>query len=251
MTQTPAQTFAQASTNAINICKIKGSDQLRFDNLSLQLQDGSFLFSDFSLALKPADRLVITGPMGCGKSSILRATRGLWSYGTGTIDIPETARSLILSQKPHFPLTTLKGIVAYPRFACDFEDFQVSAALNKVGMGRLVQEMNDPEKDGAYWLSRLSGGEQQSIAFARALLQKPDILMLDEATSAMHGEAQDSFYDLVVKTLPKSIIISISHRPEVIKFHTLHAVFNNKKIDVAPVTTPGYKPGAPGPGGPA
>ncbi len=211
------------------------SGSVQFDNLSLNLADGTPLFSDFSLTLNPGDRLAITGAMGSGKSSIFRAMRNLWMNGSGRIEMPASASTLVLTQKAYFPLTSLKGIIAYPHAAEDYTDSDAEEALRKIGMERLIPDMNDSVKDGPYWASRLSGGEQQSIAFARAVLQKPDILMLDEATAAMHEEAQEKFYSLITKELPGSIIISISHRMEVVKHHTIRAKLEKQRITIEPV----------------
>ncbi|MBI2233695.1 MAG: ATP-binding cassette domain-containing protein [Micavibrio aeruginosavorus] len=245
----PKQDFSQASSRAIGVSHNKDAKTLRFENLSLGLADGTVLFSGLSLTLEPGDRMVITGPLGCGKSSILRAALDKWEHGSGAIETPERSKILCLTQKPYMPLTCLKGIVAYPKAADQYSDADVAAALEKSNMGHLAAEMNDKNKDGSYWQSRLSGGQQQSVVFARAFLQKPPVLMLDEATSAMDAASQERFYSMTVAQLPESIIISISHRPEVMKHHTLHAEFVNRTIQVRPLSADrsGPKPGVPAP----
>lgn len=243
------ETFNQAASRNITIRRDQGMHGLRLENLSLQLENGAYLFSGLSLALEPGNRLVITGPLGCGKSSILRAILDKWEYGSGHIETPPREDILCLTQNAYMPLTTLKGIVTYPKPAKDYTDSAVAAALELAGMGHLVPDMNDTTKDATHW-ARLSGGQKQSVVFARAFLQKPPVLFLDEATSAMDTAAQEKFYSTVVDLLPESIIISISHR-DVMKYHTLHANFRAQKVDVMPVETERYKPGAPGRGGPA
>lgn len=69
------------------------------------------------------------------------------------------------------------------------------------------------------WSLRLSPGEQQRLAFARALLQKPDYLFLDEATSALDEETEEAMYRLMVESLPGAAIVSIAHRSTVAAFH--------------------------------
>jgi putative ATP-binding cassette transporter len=222
------------------------SNAVRFDSLTLELQDGTPLISDFSLELKPGDKLVLTGANGSGKSTLFRSMKHIWMHGSGSIDMPDPEKTLMLPQKPYFPLISLKGIIAYPHRAEDYTDEEVAQALTDIGMGHLIPEMNDLQmadengtpllkKDGVYWSSRLSGGQQQSIAIARALVQKPNLLMMDEATSAMDAASQEKAYKLLTQNLPDSIIISISHRTGVIKFHTLHARLENRKITVEPI----------------
>ncbi|MNN09675.1 Vitamin B12 transport ATP-binding protein BacA [compost metagenome] len=69
------------------------------------------------------------------------------------------------------------------------------------------------------WSLRLSPGEQQRLAFARALLQKPDFLFLDEATAALDEETEAAMYQLMVDSLPDATIVSIAHRSTVAAFH--------------------------------
>jgi putative ATP-binding cassette transporter len=69
------------------------------------------------------------------------------------------------------------------------------------------------------WSIRLSGGEQQRLAIARALLHRPDWLFLDEATAALDEGAEQRMYELMSQRLPDSAIVSIAHRPGVAAFH--------------------------------
>ncbi|HEY8189941.1 MAG TPA: ABC transporter ATP-binding protein/permease [Micavibrio sp.] len=247
------------------------SDAVRFHSLTLKLKDGTTLLSDFSLTLNPGERLVIAGDMGSGKSSIFRAMKHMWMHGSGSIDMPDPEKTLALPQRPYFPLaTSLKGIITYPHPAQNYTDDEVAQALTDIGMGHLIPEMNDLEmvdekgvpqmdKDGAYWASRLSGGQQQAIGIALALVQKPVLMIMDESTSAMDEASQDRLYKLITEKLPNAIIISVSHRPGVIRHHTLQARLENKKITVEPVVPStswnpgpvGYKISPPPSGAPA
>jgi putative ATP-binding cassette transporter len=69
------------------------------------------------------------------------------------------------------------------------------------------------------WDRRLSGGEQQRLAFARALLVKPDFLFLDEATASLDPESEEKLYLLLRERLPGTALLSIAHRPAVARFH--------------------------------
>lgn len=78
----------------------------------------------------------------------------------------------------------------------------------------------------------LSGGEQQRISFARILLHKPGILVLDEITAALDENAGKSLYKDMTEKLPDTIIVSIAHNAHIMPFHTLHAHLENKRIAV-------------------
>ncbi|HLB98953.1 MAG TPA: ATP-binding cassette domain-containing protein, partial [Acetobacteraceae bacterium] len=78
----------------------------------------------------------------------------------------------------------------------------------------------------------LSGGEQQRVAFARALLAKPDWLFLDEATASLDPEAEDHLYRTLKERLPGTTVVSIAHRPSVAAFHDRHLVFERAQGQV-------------------
>ena len=84
-----------------------------------------------------------------------------------------------------------------------------------MGLGKLSGALNEE----AMWAQRLSGGEQQRIAMARALLAKPEWLFLDEATSALDEESENRLYEMLKVNLPGATIISIGHRSTLKAFH--------------------------------
>jgi putative ATP-binding cassette transporter len=96
-----------------------------------------------------------------------------------------------------------------------FSDESLREALELVGLPKLVARLDE----NANWALQLSPGEQQRIAFARALVQKPDWLFLDEATSAVDQTAEQRLYALVKERLPDATVISIGHRPTLGAFH--------------------------------
>ena len=73
--------------------------------------------------------------------------------------------------------------------------------------------------EAANWSLALSGGEQQRLGFARALIYRPDWLFLDEATAALDEPAERHMYELLRRRLPKTTVVSIAHRPAVVAFH--------------------------------
>src|SRR6201984_820570 len=87
---------------------------LTIDDVELDLPSGEALISDVNLQLKHGDRLLISGPSGVGKSTLLRAIAGIWPFGHGEIRIPADARILFLPQKPYLPIGTLREVVSYP-----------------------------------------------------------------------------------------------------------------------------------------
>lgn len=175
-------------------------------DLTLTLQDGRKLLDHANVTLTPGELMTVSGPSGTGKSTLFRALAGIWPYGAGHVSRP-CGRLLFLPQKPYCTLGTLKRNLAYPEAADTISDAEAIEVLHAVGLGALVPRLLEVTS----WSLALSGGEQQRLALARALLSKPDWLFLDEATSALDKEAAAQMRDMLRARLPNTTIIAISH----------------------------------------
>jgi putative ATP-binding cassette transporter len=184
-------------------------------DVTLSLHDGRVLVRDAALRLEKGEAVLLTGASGSGKSTLFRALAGIWPFGRGHVGIPAGARALFLPQRPYLPLGTLRRAICYPLDAAEVPDAIVLEALDAVGLGHLRARLDEEDA----WDRRLSGGEQQRLAFARALLAKPDFLFLDEATASLDPVAEEALYLLLRARLPDSAILSIAHRPAVARFH--------------------------------
>jgi putative ATP-binding cassette transporter len=195
--------------------RVEDGERLSMEQLSVRLPQGTALLSDTSVDLKPHEDVLVTGPSGSGKSTLFRALAGIWPYWKGRIKLPKGAKLLFLPQKPYLPIGTLKHAVAYPGDVTRFSDDDVIAALEAVGLPRPGEDLQRSEN----WAQVLSGGEQQRLAFARALLNKPDWLFLDEATAALPEEDQEALYRVLKERLPATTLVSIGHRTSLARFH--------------------------------
>jgi putative ATP-binding cassette transporter len=128
---------------------------------------------------------------------------------------------LFLPQKPYIPIASLRDAVAYPGEPGAFTDDAVRAALADVGLAPLAGRLDEREN----WSMRLSGGEQQRLAIARALLHAPDWLFLDEATASLDEPSERRLYEVLTTRLPRAAIVSIAHRPTVAAFHARRLAF--------------------------
>jgi putative ATP-binding cassette transporter len=182
--------------------------------LDLDLPDGRPLRQDIALAAGPGKPLLITGPSGVGKSTLLRAIAGLWPFGRGRIRVAD-AGALFLPQRPYLPLGTLADALVYPRAASELPRERLVEALRAVGLPQLAEHLDD---DGN-WSQRLSIGEQQRLAFARVLLARPEIVFLDEATSALDETAEMSLYRLLREAPWQPTIVSVGHHGTLQRFH--------------------------------
>jgi len=191
------------------------SEDLAMQGLALSLPQGKPLLAPTTLQLKRGEAVLVSGPSGTGKSTLFRALAGIWPYWSGRVLLPKGARLLFLPQKPYLPVGALKHAVCYPADAGTFDDAAVGEVLRTVGLGHLAQELARQEN----WAQVLSGGEQQRLAFARALLNKPDWLFLDEATASLPEDAQAALYRLLKERLPATTVVSIGHRASLAEFH--------------------------------
>ena len=188
---------------------------ISLDSLHLELPQGRTLLQGATLQLKPGEDVLVSGPSGAGKSTLFRALAGIWPYWRGRIRLPKGAKLLFLPQKPYLPIGTLKHAVSYPEDASRFSDSDFREALNAVGLSQLAADLDRSEN----WAQVLSGGEQQRLAFARALLNKPDWLFLDEATASLPEDAQEALYRVLKEKLPRTTLVSIGHRASLVAHH--------------------------------
>ena len=198
------------------------------DALDLDLPDGRPLRQDIALAAGPGKPLLITGPSGVGKSTVLRAIAGLWTFGRGRIRVTG-GRALFLPQRPYLPLGTLADALVYPRAAAELPRERLVEALSTVGLPQLVERLDEEGN----WAQRLSIGEQQRVAFARVLLARPEIVFLDEATSALDEAAEMSLYRLLREAPWRPTIVSIGHNASLQRFHDTVVDLANQPVSEA------------------
>ena len=182
--------------------------------LDLDLPDGRPLKQDIAIAAAPGKPLLITGPSGVGKSTLLRAIAGLWPFGRGHIRVAD-GRALFLPQRPYLPLGTLADALIYPRAAAELPRERLVEALRTVGLPQLVDRLDEE----ANWAQRRSIGEQQRLAFALVLLARPEIVFLDEATSALDEAAEMSLYRLLREAPWRPTIVSVGHHGTLHRLH--------------------------------
>ena len=188
--------------------------------VDLYRPDGQVLLANINFSLRRGDTVLLSGASGSGKSTIVRAIAGIWPFGRGEIRAARDARILFLPQRPYLPIGVLRDVVSYPMPASGVDDGTLREALEVVGLTELAVRLDD----AAHWALRLSPGEQQRIAFARALVQKPEWLFLDEATSAVDEATEARLYRLVRERLAETTVFSIGHRATLHAFHTRRLV---------------------------
>ena len=194
-------------------------ERLVLREVGLSRPDGEALVAEAEVEIQPGERVLIRGQSGSGKSTIMRAVAGVWPWGRGAVELPK-GRIAFMPQKPYFPLGTLREAMLYPEKPDGVDDEDLRQALHKVGLDHLRGRLDEEQR----WDHILSGGEQQRVAFARVLIQKPRWVFMDEATSALDEAGQDNIMRLLAEELPESAVVSIGHRPGLEAFHTRELV---------------------------
>jgi putative ATP-binding cassette transporter len=184
-------------------------------DVEVTLPRGRPLVGAERIVLRRGEAVLFNGPSGAGKSTLFRAIAGIWPFGSGAVTVPKDARVMTLPQRPYFPVGTLAAAIAYPAEPTAFSREQLTETLEAVGLAALAPRLDEE----AHWNRMLSLGEQQRLGIARAILEKPDFLFLDEATASLDEPSEAKLYRLLKERLPDAAVISIGHRSTLAAFH--------------------------------
>jgi vitamin B12/bleomycin/antimicrobial peptide transport system ATP-binding/permease protein len=195
---------------------IETGGRISLENVTLITPDWKReLQQHLSIEIVNGESLLLTGPSGAGKTSLMRAVAGLWSFGSGRILRPPPEQIMFMPQKPYLILGSLRQQIQYPQ-AGQVGDDRLIEALRIVGLSQLSEQFGGLDAE-LHWADLLSGGEQQRLAFARLVVNRPRFAFLDEATSALDLAAEESLYSWLAQS--GIAFISIGHRRSLSKFH--------------------------------
>lgn len=204
----------------IRVQRDPATDDVAGLQVALALPDGRPLSRVGEFLFEPGARWMVRGPSGVGKSTLLRAIAGLWPFGGGEVRLPAGARVMFMPQKSYLGDGTLRDTLTYPAEPGSADDTSLAQLLRDCRLPQLADRLDET----ARWGHRLSPGEQQRLAFARALLYRPDILFMDESSSALDNDTEAHLYQLLIDRLPECTVVSVAHRTTLEVFHpnTLH-----------------------------
>jgi putative ATP-binding cassette transporter len=209
---------AATAKPGIEVLAGEGRSSVEVDDLLVRLPQGMPLVAADDITLSAGERVLVTGPSGAGKSTLFRALAGTWPFGAGTVVVPKGAKAMTLPQRPYFPIGTLAAAVTYPAEPGTFSSEALAETIAAVGLPALAARLAEE----AHWNRMLSLGEQQRLGLARAILQAPDYLFLDEATASLDEPAETALYRLLDERLKGTTIVSIGHRSTLFAFHRRH-----------------------------
>ncbi|KAG1054029.1 hypothetical protein G6F46_004272 [Rhizopus delemar] len=192
-----------------------------FDKVPIVTPNSDILIKDLSFKVSTGMNCLISGPNGCGKSSLFRILGDLWPLFGGSVTKPTSDKLFYVPQKPYLPLGTFRDQVIYPdtqkeAAAKGYNDEELIKLLDTVHLGYLV------EREGGWdtvhdWADVLSGGEKQRVAMARLFYHKPQFAILDECTSAVSVDIEALMYEHARKV--GITLFTVSHRTSLIRHH--------------------------------
>lgn len=211
--------------DAVPMPPIKG--EVSFQNVCFSYEDGVQILNNVNFTAKPGDTYAIVGPTGAGKSTIVNLISRFYNVDSGTITIDGTDISKvtlsslrkqmgIMMQDSFIFSGTIMDNIRYGNL--NTSDEEVIAAAKTVCAHDFIMDMEDGYQTQVNERgSRLSAGQRQLISFARALLENPAILILDEATSSIDTETEILLQKGLNKLLEGRTSFIIAHRLSTIK----------------------------------
>ena len=212
--------------------------EISIKNLSFRYEERKII-DDLSLSVKKGEKIAFVGESGSGKSTLIKILLGLLKYNQGEVRLGDMELSelclndlydkvsYISQDAPVFDGTIKENLV----FDKDVTGEQMVDALNKVQLSYLVESLEKGlDTEIGEKGTCLSGGEKQRLALARLWFENPELVILDEATSAMDNLTEENVMKSVIQKVKDKTVIAVVHRLNFISNFDRIVVFREGKI---------------------
>jgi len=181
---------------------------IHVEGLTVTDRHARVLVAAADLTVLPGEKLLVLGKSGSGKSALARAIVGLWPWGFGRVQLPRAARLSFVPQRAYLPLGSLRDALSYPQALLVADETAIVKALAGCGIGHLAPRLDSVER----WDQLLSNGERQRLAFARLVLQRPSLVVLDDALGGLDADGQAALMALLRAELPDTTVLSVAQQ---------------------------------------
>jgi putative ATP-binding cassette transporter len=201
-----AETDAAAAGPASRIVRVTNvAGDIHLDNLRLVDPSGRTVIVNANVRIRSGEKVRLIGEAGTGKGVLVRAIGGLWPWGEGAVSLPEGRSMGFVAEAPYLIDGLLRETLVYPSPLADFDDADMRHALAAAGLERLATQLDEYGN----WDQTLSASERQRLAIARLLLQRPDIIVLEDALSALDPSSQADLFAQIVRMNPVATILFV------------------------------------------
>ena len=184
---------------------VNEDDRISLDDVSIAAPDICLRLSRSAFAVKPGERVLVTGGTETQRTLLFRALGGLWPWGEGRIGMPANDGVAFMPRAPYFPPGTLKSVIVYPFDLKKFSSEALEGVLQRAGLARLIGSLDHVTR----WERVLTDDERQCLAFARLILQKPQWIIIDGALDGLDAEAYDRIRDILNNELRQAAVIHL------------------------------------------
>jgi vitamin B12/bleomycin/antimicrobial peptide transport system ATP-binding/permease protein len=197
--------LAQASHPHTLVRADSEDGSIQLEGLRLMDPAGKIVIEAANLRIGPGEKVQLIGAAGAGKSVLVRALAGLWPWGEGRLPTPLSRSMSFVAGAPFLPAGTLRDTLTYPSPAHEYDNADMRDVLTRTGLGRLAQDLDETST----WDQTLSASERQRLATARLLLQRPDIVVLEDAFSALDEGSQVQLFAEIVSANPSATVMFV------------------------------------------
>jgi ABC-type sugar transport system ATPase subunit len=181
---------------------------LSVENVSHEYFQGNRVIDDFSISVKDGEIIALVGPSGCGKTTLLHCITGLVAPTSGRVQVEgvdvshkkphERGIGIMMQDQPLYEHLSVEQNIAFPLRARGQKKPDVSQLLEQLELADIAKQK----------VSSCSGGERRRIAFGRAIVTKPNVLLLDEPFTSLNEELRNMMRESIVQANVSTLLVT-------------------------------------------